>query len=467
MKTVKFCIVSLAALSVVTLGPGCATTPKVADVVQEAPSKAPQIASAEGVLSPEKSKALLEKLKRAADPTDMLARQLAVVESVSGTRPIKGNRVTLLVDGPAAYAAMFKAIRAAQHHINLETYIFEDIKDAETGHKLADLLLRKQSEGVQVHLLYDSVGSFAIPPADPFIFKRLRDGGIEAVEFNPVNPLKAHGKLRTTHRDHRKMLVVDGKVVITGGINISEEYSSGGSASGEQGKEKIPWRDTDVQIEGPAVAEFQKLFVDSWQRAKGPKLSQRNFFPHLGEKGDDLVEVVGSTPEQQNRTTFIMYVSAFIFAEKSIHLTNAYFVPDRQTVKTLTDAAGRGVDVKLILPKVSDSWLPLAAGRYHYSELLEGGVKLYEHRTAMLHAKTAVIDGVWSTVGSTNLDFLSFLENDEVNAIILSRRFAGEMEKMFARDLQESDQIQLREWQSRPLFPRLMEWIGHLFSKRL
>ncbi len=466
MKSVRLCAFSLLAISIATLGLGCATAPKVAEVVQKAhPAETPRIVSAEGLLSPERSKALLDRLERAADPTDMLARQIAVLESVSGTQLIKGNRVTLLVDGPATYAAMFRAIRNAQHHINLETYIFEDIKDAETGQMLVDLLLLKQSEGVQVHLLYDSAGSLAIPT--PSSFERLRDGGVQAVEFNPINPLKARGNWRTTHRDHRKMLVVDGKVAITGGINISEAYASGRSGGEKGGKEAIPWRDTDVQIEGPAVAEFQRLFLDSWQRAKGPKLAERNYFPHLGERGDDLVEVVGSTPGERNRTTFIMYVSAFMFAEKSVHLTNAYFVPDRQTVKALTDAAGRGVDVKLILPRVSDFWLPLAAGRYHYSELLKAGVKLYEHRTALLHAKTAVIDGVWSTVGSTNLDFQSFLYNDEVNAIILSRRFAGEMEKMFVRDLQECDQIQWQEWKNRPLIPRLMEWIAHLLSKRL
>ncbi len=284
------------------------------------------------------------------------------------------------------------------------------------------------------------------------------------VEFNPVNPFKAHGQWFLAHPDHRKILIVDGKVAIIGGINISSVYSSRLSGRKKVKGEPLPWRDTDVQIEGPAVAEFQKLFLDTWQKQKGPKLSERNYFPDLKEDGNALVRVVGSTPGQSNRITFIVYVSAITFAEHSIHLTNAYFIPDDQILDAFTDAARRGVDVKIILPSTSDSSLALNAARYNYSELLKAGVKIYERRNALLHAKTAVIDGVWSTVGSTNLDYWSLLSDDEVNAVILSREFAVEMEKMFARDLAESDQIQWEEWKKRPLLQKIKEWFAHLFS---
>jgi cardiolipin synthase len=159
-----------------------------------------------------------------------------------------------------------------------------------------------------------------------------------------------------------------------------------------------------------------------------------------------------------------MYVSAITFAEHSIHMTHSYFIPDDQIVMALTDAAERGVDVKIILPGIIDSQLALYAQRYHYSELLKSGVKLYEHSTSLLHAKTAVIDKVWSTVGSTNMDYLSLSSNDEVNAVILSREFAVEMEKMFVRDLANSRQIQWDEWEKRPLFQRIRTWFVHLFS---
>jgi cardiolipin synthase len=421
-------------------------------MIDEAPTaeKPRQIVSSKGLLSPQKSKAIMERLKRSVDSTDILERHTAVVESVTESPLTKGNKVTLLADGQATYAAMFKAIQNAKDHINLESYIIEE---DETGRKFADLLLQKQAKGVQVNLIYDSVGSMNTPAS---FFQRLRDGGIQVVGFNPINPLKA--------RDHHKILIVDGKVAIIGGINISKVYSSSPLKRKQNEKAPIRWRDTDIQIEGPAVAEFQKLFLDTWLKQKGPKLSERNYFPNLKEEGNALVRVVGSTPGQTNRIPFIMYVSAIAFAEYSIHMTNSYFIPDEQIAKALTDAAERGVDVKIILPGITDSQLALHAQRYYYSGLLKSGVKLYEHSTSLLHAKTAVVDKVWSTVGSTNMDYLSLLSNDEVNAVILSHEFAVEMEKMFVRDLAGSRQIQWDEWKKRPLFQRIREWFTHLFS---
>ena len=218
------------------------------------------------------------------------------------------------------------------------------------------------------------------------------------------------------------------------------------------------------KLKVPAVAEFQKLFLDTWSKQNGPEISERNYYPRMKEDGNALVRVIGSTPGADNRITFIVYVAAITFAEHSIHLTNAYFVPDKQILKAFTDAAGRGVDVKIILPGITDSKLALYAQRYHYSRLLKSGVKIYECNNSLLHAKTAVVDNVWSTVGSTNMDSLSLLSNDEVNAVILSQEFAVEMEKMFVRDLADSRQIQWDEWKKRPLFQRIREWFTHLFS---
>jgi cardiolipin synthase len=212
------------------------------------------------------------------------------------------------------------------------------------------------------------------------------------------------------------------------------------------------------------VTEAQKLFLDTWQKQKGPKLAGHNYLPVQKESGKALVRMVGSTPGQSNRITFIVYVSAITFAENSIHLTNAYFIPDDQILDAFTNAARRGVDVKIILPATSDSSMGLNAARYNYSRLLKAGVKLYERRNALLHAKTAVIDGVWSTVGSTNMDFWSMLNDDEVNAVVLSREFAVEMETMFAGDLAQSNQIQWDKWEKRPLWQKIKEAFAHLFS---
>ncbi len=468
MKIIRSFIWFLLSVSLLSLGGGCATLPKVSDAIDNASTQEPpQILSANGLLSPGKSKVLMDRLKNSVAPTDMLQRYSAVIESVSGSPLTNGNKVTLLIDGPATYAAMFKAMENARDHINLETFIIED---DETGRRFSELLLKKQAEGVQVNLIYDSRGSFNTPA--PF-FQRLRDAGILVVAFNPINPLEAGKSWGIAHPDHRKILIIDGKVAFTGGINISAVYSSrpSGSSQLSGGKQDniaaIPWRDTDVRIEGPVVAEFQKLFLDTWQRQEGPKLSERNYFPAPKAGGDALVRAVGSSPGETNRLTFVLYVSAITFSENSLHLTNAYFVPDEETVKALIDAASRGVDVKIVLPGTTDSSLTMNAGRYYYSELLKSGVKLYERRDVLLHAKTAVIDNVWSTVGSTNMDFWSFSSNDEVNAVILNKEFAAEMEKMFAGDIAASDEIRLEEWGKRPWLNRVKEWFAHQFERGL
>jgi cardiolipin synthase len=226
-------------------------------------------------------------------------------------------------------------------------------------------------------------------------------------------------------------------------------------------------RDTDVQVEGPAVAELQQLFLDTWQAQKGPALPPKAYFPDLKEEGKDLVQVLGSTPGRNNRITFVMYAAAITFAEHSVHLTTAYFIPDDQILAAFTAAARRGVDVKLLLPSTTDSRLALNAQRYNYSALLKAGVKVYELRDAMLHAKTAVVDDVWSTVGSSNMDYLSFLSNDEVNVVVADRQFAAQMETTFARDLLASDEIQPDAWRRRDLLSRLEEGIAHLLFRWL
>jgi cardiolipin synthase A/B len=442
-------------LILVTLA-GCATLPDANDVIYGPVGfHTFRMVGAGGQLSPERSKRIIERLgRKSGTAPDLLTRQAAVLEEISGSPLVAENKATLLKDGEATYSAMFRAIQGARDHINFETFIFED---DDIGRRFAGVLMDKQEQGVQVNLIYDSVGSKNTPET---FFKRLRDCGVNVLGFNPINPLKAKKIDFLTHRDHRKILIVDGEIVFTGGVNISGVYSSSPSRPASSGE---PWRDTHVQIEGPVVAEFQKLFLDTWKRQKGPELAQKNYFPELKRKGGDLVQVIGSMTGEENRLTFIMYVSAITFAEKSIHLTNAYFVPDEQIVRALMDASKRSVDVKLIVPGASDSSLAFYAGRSFYTELLESGVKLYERRGGMLHAKTAVIDGVRSTVGSTNLDLWSFARNDEINAVILGQEFASELEAMFADDIEASHEIRPEEWKSRTLTSHIKE----LFSRLL
>lgn len=451
---------------------GCATLPNVSEIMEEAPAgeRSPEIVGSKGTLPEQTSRKIIKKIKRFSGVTDIIEKQTLALEDVSGRPLVAGNKVTLLVDGPETYDAMLKAVRAAKNNINLETFIFE--ADG-VGRLFAEEFLNKQAEGVQVNIIYDSAGSITTPSA---FFQHLRDGGINVLGFNPVNPFMALlGEQYLAHRDHRKVLVVDGLIAFTGGVNISHEYSSslsgtvGEDEKGEQEERESrePWRDTHVMIEGPAVAEFQKLFLETWKDQKGPELQEKDYFPRLTPKGRDLVQVIASAPGELNRVTFIMYVASFLNAQRSIHLTTPYFVPDEQVMTALIDAALRGVDVKIILPEMSDSRLALYAGHYRYSNLLEAGVRLYERRKPMLHAKTSVVDGIWSTVGSTNMDRWSFLHNNEVNAVIIGSDFASETEALFERDLEQSREVFLEEWRSRPLLPRIMEWFAHIFRRYL
>ncbi len=415
---------------------------------------------ARGPVSAADSASILDRLEGKEGAADILQKHLAHEQAINlGSPLVLGNKVVLLQDGPATYRAMFAAIRKANDHINLETYI---IDDDEVGRQFSDLLLKKQAHGVQVNLIYDSVGCLNTPTS---FFERLRNGGIQVLEFNPINPLTDNAKpWLLNNRDHRKLLVIDGRIAFVGGVNISKAYSSNPFSRRSRKKpSKIAgWRDIHSQIEGPVVAEFQKLFLDTWAKQKGPPLNQKKFFPKLGKQGEEIVRAIGNTSNDPQSPIYLTLMSAFSHAERNVHVTVAYFGPDVQLLKALTDAARRGVAVKLVLPSYSDSWVVFHLGRSHYDELLSAGVKIYQRRGAVMHAKTATIDGVWSTIGSTNLDWRSFLHNDEINAVILGRDFARQMDVMFATDLAESEAITLDSWRRRSLMNRLKEWTARL-----
>jgi cardiolipin synthase len=229
----------------------------------------------------------------------------------------------------------------------------------------------------------------------------------------------------------------------------------------------IPWRDTHIQIEGPVVAQFQKLFIETWNKQDGPPLTDPAYFPQLKNNGAMIVRPIATSPELHGSVLYGTLLSAIAHAQRSIHLTNAYFVPDPALVSALKDAARRGVEVRLVLPAHSDLWAPLYAGRSHYSELLDAGVEIYERRAVLLHAKTGVIDGVWSTVGSSNLDWRSFLHNDELDAVVLGPEFGEQMEAAFDKDLAASQRITRESWANRPFDSRFREWAARLWERWL
>jgi len=437
----------------------CGGLPTVVPDMAPPSSQPMRLEGARGPLSPQQSKAILAGLASRGQETSIFDRHLALEESIVGAPLVVGNKVVLLQDGPATFQAMFEAIRNARDHINFETYLIED---DEVGRKFAAALIEKQARGVQVNLIYDSVGAIGTPPE---FFKRLTDRGVRVLEFNPVNPLMAAKGWDVNQRDHRKLLIVDGQVAFVGGINISSVYSSGSFRPDSKRKAgSAPWRDTHLQVEGPVVAEFQKLFLATWDKQAQEALAPRKYFPPQTSKGKDVVRAIGSSPDEQYSLMYATLISAIANAETSVYLTNAYFVPDPQLRAALEDAARRGVDVKLILPSYTDFWLVFNAGRSYYDDLLRGQVQIYERRGALLHAKTAVIDGVWSTIGSTNLDWRSFLHNDEVNAVVVGQDFGGQMRAMFEADLAASDRITLESWQQRSLDDRVKELAAQIWQ---
>ncbi len=457
MRRVAFAWITAAALALL-LG-ACSVLPRVVpDMAHD--SGAPQLEGARGPLTAARSKEILDGLRAGGKQPDVLERHLALEAAISDSPLVAGNRIALLQDGPSTYQAMFAAIRAARDHINMETYILED---DEVGQRFAAALTAKQRQGVQVNLIRDSVGTLNTPKE---FFKKLADDGINMLEFNPVNPLTAKSGWDVNQRDHRKLLIVDGRTAFLGGINVSSVYSGGSFSQGSKDRpgSKLPWRDTDLQIDGPVVAELQKLFIETWEKQQGPPLPKRQYFPKLSRQGDEVVHAIGGSPDEPYSVIYATLISAIDAAGTEVLLTNAYFVPDPQLIASLKGAVARGVDVKIVLPAATDSPLVFHAGRSYYDELLRAGIKLYERQNALLHAKTALIDGVWSTVGSTNLDWRSFLHNQEVNAVVLGKGFGQRMRAAFDDDLAASKQVTLMQWQQRSPVERVKESFGRLWQ---
>ncbi|MGZ9079850.1 MAG: phospholipase D-like domain-containing protein [Burkholderiales bacterium] len=476
----RYAVTALATVLIV----GCATLPEIHPWLEPTgEAKTPTVVGTRGPLRKQTVDAILARLQKKAGGSDLFERHLEIEEAVAGTPLTVGNSASLLQDGPASYQAMFDAIERARDHVNAEFYIIEHDT---VGLLFADLLLRKAAQGVSVNLIYDSVGSLQTPPD---YFRILREGGVSVLEYNPVNPLKARAAWRLNNRNHRKVVVADGQIAFTGGINISDVYSSGSApgsgsarsgassgssrfpsggsrpASGKTGEPReVGWRDVNVRIEGPAVEQLQRIFLETWAQQGGDPIAERNWFPAQKRQGKHPVRVVASGPEDALPSIYLALLSAIAHAEKTVHITMAYFVPDPQTIDSLKSAAARGVDVSLVLPSYTDFWPVFHAGRSHYSDLLEAGVKIYERQTALLHSKTAVIDGVWSTVGSSNMDWRSFLHNKELNVVVLGWDFGREMEAMFDADRRASVQIEREAWARRPLEMRMREWLARMWE---
>jgi cardiolipin synthase len=421
-----------------------------------------RLEGARGPLSHAQSVRILEQLdQRSPGKSGVLERHVAVEEALTDSQLSLGNRATTLEDGQATYAAMLEAIRGAKHHVHMEMYIFEA---DDTGRLFAEALKARVKAGVKVRLIYDSVGSLHTPTE---FFKDLSEAGVQVVEFNPVKSLTALDLLGVQNRDHRKLLVVDGRVAFLGGINISSVYGPvSGSRSRDVPFEERPWRDLQVRLEGPVVADLQRAFVTQWQKWAKEPLPESGLYPPLKPAGSELVRAIAASPGEQGglNAGYVALISAIEAAESEVMITNAYFVPHPQLLESLQAAARRGVAVTLVLPSKTDSAFVYHAGRVSYDALLAAGVKIYERKTRVLHSKSAVVDGVWSTIGSTNLDWRSLAYNDELNAVVIGPEFAAQMKAVFARDISHSEEFTLARWRERPLEDRLKETAARFLS---
>ena len=455
-------------LSVVLLGSACADLPARAPVAPQPSSAALAqqitVRGVRGPVSPEAEARTLAGVRAEGQP-DLLARQLAALAALGNADLYRGNSAELLIDGPATLGAMKAAIEAARHRVLLETYIFEDNGLAAD---IAALLVRKAASGVAVALMYDSVGSSATSPA---FFAQLAAQGVRVCMFNPIKPWQGPLPWTPNHRDHRKLLVVDNEVAFAGGLNISRVYASGSfgrvRTSRTSGSESDGWRDTHIALRGPVVAPLGRLFQATWAAQRCPGAAVDAPPAVAAQPGERVVQVLAVDPGNRAHRVYRSMMAAIDASQRSVHLTMAYFAPVADMVQALCDAALRGVAVVLVLPGKTDFQWILHAGRANYQQLLDAGVRIHELHTSLLHAKTAVIDGVYATVGSSNLDWRSLADNNELNVVVLGDDFGQTMEAQFQIDLAQTEAIDAAHWRERGLQQRTLEQIGRLMERLL
>jgi cardiolipin synthase len=381
--------------------------------------------------------------------------QLARLGVAAGEAPpLRAERVDVYVDGKACYEAIRDAIDRATHHVHLEYYIYDG---DHTGTRLRDQLIRRAKEGIEVRLLVDSLGSYSLTNA---FLRPLAAAGVQYAEFNAVSLLRVRPRM-TNFRTHRKIIVVDGTVGFTGGMNIADCHTPEfhGAAA---------WRDTHVRFEGAAVRALQRVFLEDWYFAtETPPPQGPAYLVPLSRVGDHFVQVVASGPDQDVFAIHKLYFGAITTARERVWLQTPYFVPDEPLTSALVSAALRGIDVRLLVPAKGDSRLVDFAARSYFPELLRAGVKIYEYLPRVLHAKTAVIDDDLSIIGTANLDNRSFRLNFEVVAAIYGPETAKTLVDAYEKDLLEARPVSNRELRKEPMLTRLGESTARLLSPML
>ena len=377
---------------------------------------------------------------------------LQTMHALTGSPVVDGNRVEILRNGVQIFPSMLAAIRGAKKTINIEFYIYWD---GEIGRQFAEALAERARAGVQVKVILDSVGSAAMSQS---LIDFLGRNGIDLEWYHP---LRWYTISRVNHRTHRKLMVVDGAIGFSGGVGIADEWLGDADA-------KNHWRETVVRVEGPAVTQLQFALMDNWVKSRGELLTGLDVFPQVEPRGHHRTQVIKSSPSEGSSAVKLLYIVSIVSATKSVYISNAYFVPDRDTARALEAAVRRGVDVRVIVPgEFVDVPIVRQASRMHYDLLLRRGIRIFEYLPTMMHAKTMVVDGMWSTIGSSNFDDRSFRLNDEVNVNVYDEEIAQQMETMFFEDLAHSEEITMRKWFRRPRWSRIKEALADVLKPQL
>ncbi len=368
----------------------------------------------------------------------------------NGDSPITfNNEVRILKNGAQTFTEMLKSIESAQDHIHMEYFI---IKDSEIGRKFQRALIRKAKEGIEVRLIYDAVGSWELKED---YLGPMRKAGVQVAVFLPVT-LPFFGS-RLNYRNHRKILVVDGKVGFTGGINIGDEYLG-------RDKKLGFWRDTHVKILGEANYVLQTIFLKDWYFVSNEELDDPRYFPRQGYQGEKGVQILSSGPDMYWHTIQQAYFTAITAARKSVYITTPYLVPDEGILMALKTAGLRGVDVRILLPSVADHRTVFWASKSHFTELLEAGVKIYQYQKGFVHSKIIMTDDQVTSIGTANFDNRSLELNFEVNAFIYDEKITKRVKGDFFEDLRQSKRIYLEEYEKRSTMSRLKESAARLLS---
>ncbi|MEA2731674.1 MAG: cardiolipin synthase [Acetobacteraceae bacterium] len=388
------------------------------------------------------------------DDSDALQQQYDLQRGLSASPIVFGNEVILLSSGTEAFQAIFKALAAARDSINLEYFILADVQSE--GVHLSEVLRDRLQAGVKVNIIYDSYGSRETPGA---FFDAMRKAGAKVVEFNPVSPFSVRIGWSPNDRDHRKITIVDGRIGFTGGVNLDTAYENPPSAGipPDGNTRKAYWRDTAVRIEGPAVAELQKLFFGTWREQNAPSVDPADYFPPLARVGVQTIRVIGSSPGDREPLYYASLLTAMKSARSRVWLCSGYFVPPHQEREELAKIARAGLDVRIVAPAFSDVQGAVFAARAAYGDLLEAGAHIHEMRDAVLHAKMSLVDDTWAVVGSSNLDRRSVVFNNEVDAVVLGHATAGQVEAVMRQYMDVAPEVDLSKWEHRSVGERMRE----------